>query len=148
MQRFVSHSRAETVRFAANFVQKLPPGTVVAFLGGLGMGKTAFVEGMAQGLGLQCEVTSPTFAIVNEYRGQGTVLYHFDMYRVDSWDDLYTTGYFDCVQSGAYVAVEWSENIYGALEDDAVMVELERLGENDRRITIYRKGDGRLDSRD
>lgn len=148
MQSFVSHSREETVEFAANFVKTLKPGTVVAFLGGLGMGKTAFVSGMAQGLGLTCAVTSPTFAIVNEYRGDAAVLYHFDMYRVNSWDDLYTTGYFDCLQSGAYVAVEWSENIFGALEDDTVMVEFERLGENDRRITICKKGDGHFDTRD
>lgn len=148
MQTFVSHSRKETVQFAASFVKTLPPGTVVAFLGGLGMGKTAFVSGMAKGLGLNAEVTSPTFAIVNEYRGNGTVLYHFDMYRVSSWDDLYTTGYFECLQSGAYVAVEWSENIFGALEDDTVMVAFERLGQEERRITICKKGDGRFDTCD
>ncbi len=111
-------------------------GRVVALYGGLGMGKTAFVRGMARGFGLEVQVSSPTFALVNEYGGQPPFV-HFDMYRVSGWDDLMTTGFFDYLDSGAVMAVEWSERIESALPDDAVRVSFERLDDNIRRITLH-----------
>lgn len=111
-------------------------GLVLAFFGGLGMGKTAFTRGLARGFGLDAEVSSPTFALVHEYGGNPP-LYHFDMYRVSTWDDLYTTGYYDALDAGGILAVEWSENIEGALPDDTVYIEIERgEHENERIITI------------
>lgn len=99
-------------------------------------GKTAFVRGMARGFGLEAQVSSPTFALVNEYGGQPPFV-HFDMYRVSGWDDLMTTGFFDYLDSGAVMAVEWSERIESALPDDAVRVSFERLDDNIRRITLH-----------
>lgn len=142
MQKYVTKSYDETVSFAKKFAEKLPKGTVIAFLGDLGAGKTAFTQGLAKGLGIIDDVTSPTFAICNQYIGDNAVLYHFDMYRVDSWDDLYSTAFFDYLDTDAYIAVEWSENVYGALPDDAVVVDIKKLSENEREITIYRKSEG------
>ena len=99
------------------------------------MGKTAFVRGLASGLGLDAEVSSPTFALVHEYGGQPPLV-HFDMYRVSGWDDLTTTGYFDYLDGGALLAVEWSERIENALPPDAVRVRFERLSDDGRRILI------------
>ena len=112
---------------------------MIAYLGDLGAGKTAFTAGLAKGLGLTVDVTSPTFAICNTYRQGGVTLHHFDMYRVDSWDDLYSTGFFDYLDTGAYLAIEWSENVYGALPPDTLMVEISKTGEQDRTIEIYKK---------
>ena len=141
MQAFVTESYEETVAAAAEFAKSLPQGSVIGYLGDLGAGKTAFTAGLVKGLGIDADVSSPTFAICNEYRGGGKVLYHFDMYRIESWDDLYSTGYFDYLDSGAYIAAEWSENIYGALPDDALIVEISKLGENKREFKIYKKGE-------
>ncbi len=147
MERFISNSYEETVEFASEFAKRLKKGSVVAFLGGLGMGKTAFTTGLAKGLGIDADVSSPTFALVNEYRSDNAVLCHFDMYRVSSWDDLYSTGYFDYLDSGAYLAIEWSENIYNALENDAVIVEITKLSENSREFKIYTKEESNDNSR-
>lgn len=147
MERFISNSYEETVEFASEFAKRLKKGSVVAFLGGLGMGKTAFTTGLAKGLGIDVDVSSPTFALVNEYRSDNAVLCHFDMYRVSSWDDLYSTGYFDYLDSGAYLAIEWSENIYNALENDAVIVEITKLSENSREFKIYTKEESNDNSR-
>lgn len=141
MERFISKSYNDTLEFAGNFAQKLPKGTVIAYLGDLGAGKTAFTAGLAKGLGIACDVSSPTFAICNEYRSENNVLYHFDMYRIDGWDDLYSTAFFDYMESDAYMAVEWSENIYGALPDDAVVVEISKLSDYEREFKIYKKGE-------
>ena len=141
MQTFITKSYEETVAAAAEFAKSLPEGAVIGYLGDLGAGKTAFTAGLVKGLGINADVSSPTFAICNEYRGDGKVLYHFDMYRVDNWDDLYSTGYFDYLDSGAYIAAEWSENIYGALPEDAVIVEISKLNENEREFKIYKKGE-------
>ena len=101
------------------------------------MGKTCFVKGLAKGLGFSGEVTSPTFAIVNEYIGGRLNLFHFDMYRITGWDDLYSTGFFEYRDAGGVVAVEWSENIAGALEgENVISVAIERISENERKITI------------
>ena len=134
-----SHSPAQTEEIAARFASGLKGGTVVAFCGGMGMGKTAFVRGMAKGLHLSAEVSSPTFALVHEYGGQPPLV-HFDMYRVSGWEDLYSTGFFEYIDMGCILAVEWSENIEAALPNNTVYVTITATGENDRRITI--EGDG------
>ena len=117
---------------------KLSKGDVVAYFGPMGMGKTAFTHGLAEGMGIASSlVSSPTFALVHEYRGAQSVLYHFDMYRITDWDSLYSTGYFDYLDSGANLAIEWSENIENALPDDCIRVEFKRgAEENDREITV------------
>lgn len=135
MQTIVTRSTAETEQAGARFARELPGGGVVALLGGLGHGKTAFVRGMAAGRGLNAEVSSPTFALVHDYGGDPPLV-HFDMYRITGWEDLYSTGFFDYVDSGAIVAVEWSENVLGALPKETVFVRLERLSDTERRITI------------
>ena len=132
---FESHSPSQTEALGARLAAALDGGRVVAMFGGLGMGKTAFVRGMAEGRGLKAEVSSPTFALVQDYGGQPPLV-HFDMYRIETWDDLYSTGFFDYIDMGAILAVEWSEQIEGALPEDAVRVTFERLSDTDRRITV------------
>ena len=136
MQRFISNSTEDTIELGKSLAERLNGGTVVAFYGGLGMGKTAFTRGMAKALGVDEEVSSPTFAIVNDYGGTPP-LYHFDMYRVESWDDLFASGFFDFYEAGGILAVEWSEKIENALPENTVRVTIQR-GENDnqRIITI------------
>lgn len=139
MQEFVTHSYEETLQTAADFAKTVKKGTVIGFIGGLGMGKTAFTSGFVKGLGINADVSSPTFAICNEYIGNDCRVYHFDMYRIESWDDLYSTGFFDYIDSGAYILAEWSENVFGALPDDSVIIEIEKLGDNDRKFKIMNK---------
>lgn len=141
MRSIVTNSAAETEQFAQELASSLKPNDVLAFSGGLGMGKTTFVRGLARGLGSSDEVSSPTFSLVHEYRGTPK-LYHFDMYRVTSFDDLYSTGFFDYLETGAILAIEWSENIEGALPDNTIQVTFERLEEEKRRITV--EGGGRF----
>ncbi len=136
MRKIITHSVSETEDFAADFAQKISGGTVLAFFGGMGMGKTAFTRGLARGLGIKCNVSSPTFAIVNDYGGNPP-LAHFDMYRVESWDDLYSTGFFDYLDQGYILSVEWSENIENALPDNSIKITISAgEGENDRVIEI------------
>lgn len=139
MKTFISKSYDETLQIAQDFAKDLKNGAVVAYLGDLGAGKTAFTTGIVKGLGIDCNVSSPTFAICNEYRGNGKTLYHFDMYRVDGWSDLYSTGFFDYLDTGAYICAEWSENIFGALPNDSIIVEINKLSDNEREIKIYGK---------
>ncbi len=141
MQKYISHSFAETQAFACEFAKSLNKGAVVAYLGDLGAGKTAFTSGLAKGLGIETEVTSPTFAICNEYRFEDKTLFHFDMYRIESWEDLYSTAFFDYLETDAYIAVEWSENIFGALPEDAIIVEILKISEYEREIRICTKGE-------
>jgi len=141
MIEFVSTSYEDTLKKAASFANTCEKGTVIGFLGGLGMGKTAFTSGFVKGLGINADVSSPTFAICNEYIGDNDKVYHFDMYRIDSWDDLYSTGFFDFLETDAYIIAEWSENIFGALPDDAVIIEIEKLSENERHFVIKHKYD-------
>ena len=118
-----SKSVAETVDIGLKLGQVIRKGTVVAYFGPMGMGKTAFTHGLAAGMGIdEKTVSSPTFALVHEYKGSNSKLYHFDMYRISTWDDLYSTGYFDYLDAGETLAIEWSENIENALPDDAVKV--------------------------
>ncbi len=128
MNRFITNSAEETERLGERIASKLKGTDVIALFGGLGMGKTALTRGLARGLGADDVVSSPTFALVNEYSGRVPV-YHFDMYRVTSWDDLYSTGFFDYLDTGVLV-IEWSENIEGALPENALRITISR-GEND-----------------
>lgn len=134
---YLSHSPEETEHIGEMLGRRLRPGTVVAYRGGLGMGKTAFTRGLARGLGCAGRVTSPTFTIVNEYDG-ATPLFHFDMYRLGSSDELFDIGWEDYLARGGVCAVEWSENVREALPPDAVTVTIARCPENDgwRSITI------------
>ena len=113
MQEYLTHSEAETEQAGADFARTLPDGKVVAMYGELGSGKTAFVRGMARGMGLTCRVSSPTFTIVNEYEGPRELI-HFDMYRLGSADELFDIGWEDYVNRGSVCAVEWSENVEDA----------------------------------
>ena len=135
--QFLSHSTQETEAIGEELAQKLRGGDVLAFTGSLGMGKTAFTRGLARGLGCRGRVTSPTFTIVNEYEGR-TPLFHFDMYRLGSSDELFDIGWEDYLDRGGVCAVEWSENVREALPPDAVTVTIARCPENDswRSITI------------
>ena len=136
MQKFVTNSEKETIELGNRLGKTLKPATVVAFYGGLGMGKTTFTRGLAKALGSDADVSSPTFAIVNDYGGNPH-LYHFDMYRVESWDDLYSSGFFDYLDSGAVLAVEWSENVEDALERPIVVdIRRDEADENTRHITV------------
>lgn len=141
MKTFVSNSYEQTLQKAAELAKTLPKGCIIGFVGGLGMGKTAFTTGFVKGLGINAEVSSPTFAICNEYISDRCRVYHFDMYRVESWDDLYSTGFFDYLDTDAYIVAEWSENIFGALPDDAVIIEIKRLAENQRQFNIMSKSE-------
>lgn len=135
MPEFITHSREETVSLAERFSKTLKKGDVIAFFGDLGAGKTAFVSGISKGLGCS-EAYSPTFAIVNDYGGE-IPLVHFDMYRISSWEGLETTGYFDYLDSGCIICIEWSENIINALPEKFIRVEISKLeNEDDRRIVI------------
>ena len=131
----VTHNEAETEALGAQIAKQCAAGTVVAFFGGLGMGKTAFVRGMARTLSPNAHVSSPTFALVNDYGGSPSLV-HFDMYRVTGWEDLDTTGFYDYQDAGAVLAVEWSENVEAALPPDAIRVTFTRLSETERRIEI------------
>ena len=122
---FVSKSPEETEALGEKLTKVLKPGQVVAFFGDMGMGKTVFVRGMSRGVGGSEYVSSPTFSLVNEYGGNPPLV-HFDMYRISTWDDLYTTGFFDYIDLGAVLAVEWSENIENALPEDCIRVEFTR----------------------
>ena len=132
-----SGSVEETEQLGQALAEHLGPGAVVAFTGDLGAGKTAFVRGLDRGLGIPDRVTSPTFTIVNEYEGGRLPLFHFDMYRLASSEELFDIGWEDYLARGGVCAVEWSENIADALEGDLVRVDLRRGdGENERIITI------------
>lgn len=135
MQRLVSHSPEQTEQIACELAGTLLAGDVVALRGGMGAGKTAFVRGLAKGLAVTGEVASPTFALVHEHEGR-IPLYHFDMYRVTTMDDLYSTGFFDYLDSGAVLAVEWSENIETALPRKRLVVTLTPISDTEREIVI------------
>mgnify|MGYP000814450756 FL=1 len=134
--QFLSHSTQETEAIGEELAQKLRGGDVLAFTGSLGMGKTAFTRGLARGLGCRGRVTSPTFTIVNEYEGR-TPLFHFDMYRLGSSDELFDIGWEDYLDRGGVCAVEWSERVDDAMPADTLWVDIARgTDESDRIITI------------
>ncbi len=144
MLKVTVNNADETMAFAERLAKKLDKKVVIAFFGGLGMGKTTFTKGLAKGLGVIDEVSSPTFALVHEYRGKKN-LYHFDMYRVESWDDLYQTGFFDYYEQGGILAVEWSENIENALPENTIRVTFER-GEDEKERIITVEGQGEYEN--
>ena len=132
---FITNSPIETEKVGEALGKVLRPGTILAYEGDLGAGKTAFTRGLARGLGCRDIVTSPTYTIVNEYLGGRLPLFHFDMYRLASSDDLWDIGWEDYLERGGVCAVEWSENVDDAMEE-AITVTIEKLGEDSRRITI------------
>ena len=134
---YLSHSVEETEAIGEALAGRLHGGSVVAYCGSLGMGKTAFTRGLARGLGCHGRVTSPTFTIVNEYRGN-MPLFHFDMYRLEDEDALFDIGWEDYLCRGGVCAVEWSENVDSALPEDTVYVTIARHSEHDdwRIITV------------
>ena len=132
---FITSSPAETEALGEKIGARLTAGTILAYRGDLGAGKTAFTRGLARGLGAKEQVTSPTYTIVNEYLSGRLPLFHFDMYRLHSADDLFDIGWEDYLDRNGICAVEWSENVAEAMED-AVTVTIEKLGEDSRRITV------------
>ena len=132
---FLTNSPEETEKVGAALGRILNPGAVIAYRGDLGAGKTAFTRGLARGLGYEEPVTSPTYTIVNEYLGGRLPLFHFDMYRLASSDDLWDIGWDDYLDRGGIAAVEWSENVADALED-AILITIHKTGETSRRIVI------------
>ena len=135
MQIFETNSELETEQAGERFAANLPDGAVVAMYGELGSGKTAFVRGMARGMGLSCRVTSPTFTIVNEYLGARELI-HFDMYRLSGADELFDIGWEDYLNRGSVCAVEWSENVEDAFYGDEIIVRFEKTSPTARRIII------------
>ena len=135
MQVFETNSERETERAGELFAADLPNGSVVAMYGELGSGKTAFVRGMARGMGISARVSSPTFTIVNEYRGARELI-HFDMYRLKSGDELFDIGWDDYLARGSVCAVEWSENVEDAFYGDEIVVRFEKTSPTGRRILV------------
>jgi tRNA threonylcarbamoyladenosine biosynthesis protein TsaE len=133
---YITNSEEDTEALGASFAAGLSAGAVVAFYGELGSGKTAFVRGMARGMGIDAMVSSPTFTIVNEYIGPERSLFHFDMYRLGSADELFDIGWEDYLGRGGVCAVEWSENVADAFEGDEYQVRFEKTSETGRKITI------------
>ena len=139
--QYISHSPLETETIGAALGKIIPAGTVIAYRGDLGAGKTAFTRGLARGLGCRGRVTSPTFTIVNEYRGT-TPLFHFDMYRLEDEEALFDIGWEDYLERGGVCAVEWSENVTDALPEDSILVTITRHEtENDWRYITITGGD-------
>ncbi len=136
---FFTDSEEATSAAGEEIGRRLAPGAVLAFFGGLGAGKTAFIRGVARGLGISARVTSPTFTIVNEYPGI-IPLFHFDMYRLGSSDELFEIGWEDYLERGGVCCVEWSENVEDALPADAVRVTIENSGGCRRKITVEGEG--------
>ena len=133
------NSFEETIEYAKKLGAVLKGGEVIAYFGGLGMGKTTFTSGLCEGYGLKAEVSSPTFALVNEY-GNTKKIYHFDMYRISTFDDLCSTGFFDYLDTDAVLAIEWSENIENALPENYIRIEFER-GDSDESRILKLSGD-------
>ncbi len=136
IKEYITKSEKETEALGEQLAKTLEGGTTVAFLGSMGMGKTCFIRGIARGMGYTGEVTSPTFSLVNEYLGGRLNLYHFDMYRVSHWEDLYSTGFFDYLEQGGILLVEWSENVKAAIPNDALFINIERIDDTTRKITL------------
>ncbi len=124
----------ETIEYAKKLGRSLTGGEVIAYFGGLGMGKTTFTSGLCEGYGIDAEVSSPTFALVNEYGNRDKKVYHFDMYRISGFEDLCSTGFFDYLDTNAVLAIEWSENIENALPENYIRLEIERGDSDESRI--------------
>ena len=135
---YKTYSAEDTIALGREIGRRLHGGEVIAYRGGLGAGKTTITRGISEGMGLGDEVTSPTFALVNEYRKKDCPisLIHFDMYRITSGQDLETTGFFDYMDDDAVLAVEWSENIDEDLPEDCIKITINRLSDDEREIVI------------
>ena len=135
--KLITHSADETIALGKKIGARLNGGDIIAYRGGLGAGKTTITHGIAVGMGLKDDVSSPTFALVNEYRGKIN-LYHFDMYRISDGDDLYSIGYDDYVEADGFCIAEWSENIENEIPEGAIFVTISRVdgSEGERRIEI------------
>jgi tRNA threonylcarbamoyladenosine biosynthesis protein TsaE len=131
----ISKSTTETENIASDFAKLLQPGDIIAFYGGLGAGKTAFMRGIAKGLGLDAFVSSPTFTICNEYIGKISI-FHFDMYRIQTEADLESIGFYDYLDKPAIIAIEWFENIADFGISPNVIVKIDVIDENTRKISI------------
>lgn len=142
MKEYVTHSADQTEAAAMEIAPLLRSGDLLAYRGGMGAGKTTFTRGLAKGLGLKDPVSSPTFALVHEYRDGETPLYHFDLYRISGFDDLYSTGFYDYLDRGGILAVEWSEQAEGFLPEPHITVTFSQTGPDSRRITV--EGDDRF----
>ena len=129
-----ANSFEETIEYAKKLGRSLKGGEVIAYFGGLGMGKTTFTSGLCEGYGINAEVSSPTFALVNEYGAGNKKIYHFDMYRISGFEDLCSTGFFDYLDTNAVLAIEWSENIENALPENYIRLEIERGDSDGNRI--------------
>lgn len=140
---YTTHSAEETIALGEKIGKKLSKGDVIAFKGDLGAGKTTITRGISIGLGLGDNVTSPTFSLVNEYRGKEKSLIHFDMYRITNSDDIELTGFWDYIEEGCVLAVEWSENISDVIPKNSIIISIKRIDDNTREIEIL--GDERFD---
>jgi len=136
MRNYTTRSEEQTFELAIELAKCLKSGDVLALYGDLGSGKTVFARGVAAGLGITDEVTSPTFALVHEYHSGGKSLYHFDMYRVSGYESLCSTGFFDYMDMQGILLVEWSENISGYLPENAIKITIQRIGDDVRQIEI------------
>lgn len=138
MEVFESHSLADTERIAQIIAEKVKRGGFLALYGGMGAGKTAFVRGLVKALCPECLdlVHSPTFAIVNEYRGKNIDIFHFDLYRLTDEDDLYSTGFYDYIEQGGLTVTEWTELFEDAIPSDALKLRIEPIDETVRRFTL------------
>lgn len=133
---YITSSPEQTIALAKRAGEKIASGDVIAYKGSMGAGKTTFTRGLAIGMGLGDKVTSPTFALVNEYKEGSRTLAHFDMYRISSSDELDVTGFYDYIDMGAAVAVEWSENVIDGFDDGYITITINRIDENTREITF------------
>ncbi|MBC5717090.1 tRNA (adenosine(37)-N6)-threonylcarbamoyltransferase complex ATPase subunit type 1 TsaE [Flintibacter faecis] len=133
-KEYTTAGEEQTEALGVRLGQLIQPGAVIAYTGDLGAGKTAFTRGLARGLGIPDRVTSPTFTIVNEYEGGRLPLFHFDMYRLGSSDELFDIGWEDYLARGGVCAVEWSENVDDALDEDAIRVDIRRGAQDDQRV--------------
>ncbi len=140
MKEFITRSEEETFAAAAEVAAELHPGDIILYEGDMGAGKTHFTKGMGRYLHVDDEVTSPTFALVNEYNGD-IPLFHFDLYRIEGYDDLYAIGFFDYLDRGGIIAAEWSENIAGLSEElpEVIRIRIEKLSDTERKITVSGK---------
>ena len=138
MEVFESHSLNDTERIAQIIAERVKHGGFLALYGGMGAGKTAFVRGLVKALCPECLdlVHSPTFAIVNEYRGKDIDIFHFDLYRLTDEDDLYSTGFYDYIEQGGLTVTEWTELFEDAIPSDALKLKIEPIDENTRRFTL------------
>ena len=135
MLKQMTHSEAETEAFGRSLAEQLPVPAVICLYGELGAGKTAFVRGLASGMGITAAVSSPTFTIVNEYSGEPELI-HFDMYRLHDADELFDIGWEDYLKRNAVLVVEWSENVEDAFDGSEISIHIEKLSDTGRSFTV------------